>query len=111
MKQREQQRFRAAGPRELRRRRIRLGLTFVSLALLLNALAGDRGLVEMVRARRHYRTLESSIATLRVENGRLRENVRQLKEDPAAIEALARRELGLMRRGEILVVVRESTSK
>jgi cell division protein FtsB len=90
----------------VRRGRIRLALTFVSLALLLNALVGERGLIETLRARTQNRTLASSIATLRAENDRLREIARRLKEDPATIEDLARRELGLVRPGEILVVVR-----
>lgn len=93
----------------LRRGRIRLALTFVALALLLNALVGERGLVETLRGRKQHRTLASSIATLRAENDRLRETVRRLREDPAAIEALARRELGLVRPGEILVVIRPRT--
>jgi cell division protein FtsB len=49
----------------------------------------------------------TSISALRVENARLRENARRLREDPSAIEALARRELGLMRRGEILFVIHQ----
>jgi cell division protein FtsB len=95
----------------LRRGRIRLVLTFVSLALLLNALVGERGLVETLRGRKQHRTLASSITTLQAENDRLRETVRRLKEDPAAIEALARRELGLLKRGEILVVVRQGSKR
>lgn len=95
-------------PAALRRGRFRLVLTFISMALLLNAIAGERGLVDMLRARKQHRTLASSIATLRVENDRLRETVRRLTEDPATIEALARRELGLARRGEVLFIVKDN---
>lgn len=88
------------------RKRLRVGLMFVAAALALNATVGERGLVETLRARREGAALATSILALRAENARLREEVRRLKEDPSAIEALARRELGLMRRGEILFVVR-----
>ena len=37
----------------------------------------------------------------------LREDVHRLASDPAAIEAVARQELGLARPGEILVVVKD----
>jgi cell division protein FtsB len=94
-------------PAALRRGRLRLVLTFISMALLLNAIAGERGLIDMLRARQQHRTLASSIATLRAENDQLRETVRRLTEDPAAIEALARRELGLARRGEVLFIVKD----
>ena len=89
------------------RRRVRLGLTFVAAVLAVNATVGERGLVETLRARREGAALATSISALRLENGRLRENVRRLREDPSAIEALARRELGLMRRGEILFVIHQ----
>jgi cell division protein FtsB len=94
-------------PAATRRSRVRLALKFVSMALLLNAIAGERGLIDMLRARKQHRTLASSIATLRVENDRLREMVRRLTVDPATIEALARRELGLARRGELLFIVKD----
>jgi cell division protein FtsB len=87
------------------RRRVRMALTFVAAALALNATVGERGLAETLRARREGAALTASISTLRLENARLREEVRRLKEDPTLIETLARRELGLMRRGEILFVV------
>jgi cell division protein FtsB len=89
------------------RKRIRLGLTFVAAVLAVNATVGERGLVETLRARREGTALAASISTLRIENARLREQVRRLREEPSAIEALARRKLGLMRRGEILFVIHQ----
>jgi cell division protein FtsB len=86
------------------RRRVRLGLTFVAAALAVNAVLGERGLGETLRARREGAALTVSISKLRLENARLREDVRRLKEDPTLIETLARRDLGLMRPGEILFV-------
>ena len=45
-------------------------------------------------------------STLRGQNRDLRDEARRLREDPATIESVARQELGLIRKGEILVVVR-----
>jgi cell division protein FtsB len=44
---------------------------------------------------------------LRSENAALREEARRLREDPAAIEEIARRELGLMSPGEKLFIIRD----
>jgi cell division protein FtsB len=91
------------------RRAVRWALAFLSILVAVEALVGDKGLIEMTRARRHDAELSSSIERLRSENARLREAARRLKEDPAAVEELARRELGLIRPGEVLFVVRDRT--
>ena len=59
----------------------------------------------MRRARNTQLRLDQRIVTLRAENDALRNTVRRLQEDPRAIEDIARRELGLISPGEILVVI------
>lgn len=86
---------------------MRCALVFITGVLLADALFGDRGLAEMLRARRQYREAIAGLSVIRNENAALRELRRRLAEDPAAIEAVARQELGLIRPGEILVVVRD----
>ena len=83
-------------------------LVFVTLVLILNALVGERGLMETLRARRQHAELVASIDRLKAENGRLREEVRRLLSDPAAIEALARQELGLIKPGEMLFIIKDA---
>ena len=95
---------------ERRRSRIDLALTFFAVILLINAVVGDRGLFETWRARRQFATLERSLATLQRENFGLRDEARRLREDPRAIESVARQDLGLIRPGEILVVVRTTAA-
>jgi cell division protein FtsB len=87
-------------------RRVRTVLTFIAAALALNAVAGERGLLDLVRIRDQERRLTTAIGTVRAENAALRSEVLRLKEDPAMIEAIARRELGLLRKGEVLIVVK-----
>lgn len=90
---------------ERRRRRIQLSITFVASLLLVNAIVGDRGLLETWRARRDYAALSGGITQLKDENRSLRDEARRLREDPKEIEAVARHDLGLIRPGEVLVVV------
>lgn len=97
----------AAAP-ETRRKTVQLLLAFVTLVLVINALVGDRGLMETLRARQVHQDLAVSIDRLREENAQLRDEVRRLRSDPATIEALARQELGLIRPGELLFIIKDA---
>jgi cell division protein FtsB len=96
-----------AAPSPLRARLLNYVLGFVTVVLVVDALVGDKGLIDTLRARRQHETLAAELAHKRHENNRLREEIRRLKEDPGAIESLARQDLGLMREGEILFIVRD----
>ena len=97
----------AVPPRRRRRRAIQYALVLVGGVLVIDALVGEKGLLAMLEARQQYRALEQSLAEARAENVRLREEARRLREDPAAIEDLARRELGLIKPGEKLFIVKD----
>ena len=101
----------AAGPSPLRRRVLNYGQALVTLVLVVDALVGDKGLLETIRARRQYADLAASLTALRQQNARLRDDIRRLKEDPATIESIAREELGLMRPGELLFVVHDADAR
>ena len=45
---------------------------------------------------------------MRAENARLQQEADRLKTDPAALEEAARRELGLIRPGETLVIIKDA---
>jgi cell division protein FtsB len=80
---------------------------FVVCVLVVDALVGEQGLVATMRARKQYDRLASDLARLRAENSGLREEARRLREDPAAIEEIARRELGLISPGEKLFIIKD----
>ena len=92
----------------VRARLLNYVLVFVTVVLVVDALVGDKGLLDTMRARRQHAQISAAIARQRQENARLREEIRRYREDPSAIEALAREELGLMRDGEILFIVRDA---
>jgi cell division protein FtsB len=92
------------------RHTVRYLLIALGCVFLTDALVGDKGLFAMIEARRHYRALEMSLAASRMENARLVEEARRLREDPATIEAVARRDLGLIRPGEILLIIRDTVA-
>lgn len=89
------------------RRIVHLLLLFVAAIIVVDSLVGDRGLLAMLQARKEYDQLAATLARERAENGRLREQARRLREDPSAIEEIARRDLGLIRPGERLFIIKD----
>ena len=86
---------------------LRRGLIFATCVLLLDGLVGDSGLATTMRAREDNAAAAAQLQQLRQENAGLLEQVRRLQDDPAAIEEVAREELGLIRPGEVVIVVRD----
>jgi cell division protein FtsB len=89
------------------RRIVQLLLVFGAVVTIVDGLVGDRGLPATLRARREYDELAAGIARQRGENARLREEARRLREDPSIIEEIARRELGLIKAGETVFIVKD----
>lgn len=100
----------AASPSPWRSRLLQYGLAFITVILIVDALVGEKGFLDTLRAERQYREVATALAQKRAENARLREEIRLLRDDPKHIEAVAREELGLMRDGEVLFIVRDEKS-
>ena len=98
----------AAPTSSFRRRAVHFVLMFVTVVLVADAFVGEKGFMETMRARRLAREQEDHLARLRQENAMLREQARRLREDPRAIESVAREELGLIRPGELLFILKDS---
>jgi cell division protein FtsB len=82
-------------------------MLFLASILLVNGLFGERGLMQSIRARRAFASAARDLARLKHDNATLRDQVRRLRSDPATIESIAREDLGLMRRDEILVTLKD----
>ncbi len=90
------------------RRALNYLLVFGTAVLLADALVGERGLVATTRARHQSNELSATVTELQEENARLRDTAERLRTDPSTIESLARETLGLIRPGEVLVVVKDT---
>jgi cell division protein FtsB len=89
------------------RRVAQLLILIAAAAIVANAIVGDQGVLAIRRARQQYEQLAATIARERAENARLREEARRLRDDPSAIEEIARRDLGLIRPGEKVFIVKD----
>jgi cell division protein FtsB len=100
-----------AGLYRRRREQVWIGraLCFAGCVLAANALIGERGLSETLRARREFRQAVADLSRLQYQNATLLDEVQRLRQDAHTIEGVARAELGLIKPGEILVVIKSVT--
>jgi cell division protein FtsB len=83
-------------------------LLFTALALVLDGVAGERGWFANRRDRRQLEQAEMALNAKRQENADLRDLAHRLQiQDPATIEEFARRELGFIRPGEKVFIIRD----
>lgn len=97
-----------AAPDGRRRKRLNILLLFAAVVLLVDALVGEKGFMDRMRARREYQQAAVKLDALRRENQALRAQIVRLESDPDAIEAIAREQMGLMKRGELLFIIRDA---
>lgn len=91
----------------LRRKAVVLAGVILIIGLVLGALFGDRGVLHLAEKRRRAQALEQEIARLENENDRLAREIRALKTDPRAVEAIAREALGLVKPGETVFLIED----
>lgn len=89
-----------AGPGK--RNLISIWLLIIILLMLGYAVFGDRGVLRILQAERQQKELESQLADLRQEQQQLREEIERLRNDKDYWEQLARKNLGMVREGELI---------
>jgi len=106
---RVRRRLRTVAEAHQRRRRVLgYGLLIVSAVLMANAVIGENGYLASVRAQREYDRAMADLTRIRAENQALQDESQRLQHDQDALEDAARRELGLIRPGETLVIVHDA---
>jgi cell division protein FtsB len=88
--------------REFFRRNASWFLALAFALLVLQDVFGTHGVLAMRRAQKEAASVQKEIDQINAENQQLQDRVKSLKNDPEAIERIAREELGLARRGEIV---------
>lgn len=87
---------------ESRRKVATLGAGVLAVVMGYGVVFGHNGVTAFLHKREEARQLQVQMQQLQTENGRLRDHVDQLKNDPAAIEHQAREELHYTRAGEVI---------
>ena len=81
-----------------------LGVVCLLLIMIVTALFGKKGVMDLSRARRTLAARAEKIHELEAEKTRLEAEIRRLDSDPRAVEKAAREKLGLVAPGEKVVV-------
>ncbi len=77
----------------------------VASLLLLLAIASLGSLRDLQAAQERLQTLEARIEEARQQNEELGRRIQRLQDDPAAIERLAREEYGMMKAGDVVLML------
>ena len=86
------------------RQALLLNLSILFLALLLLIIIfGDKGINELRELKTEQSRLIGINLELERENQRLYREIKRLKSDPAYIENIARKELGMVGKGEVII--------
>jgi len=86
----------------MRKRRILLIILILFLILGLFTFFGDKGILHLIRLRKDLARIEETNHKMEEENRRLQEEVRRLQNEKSYIEEIARKELGMVKEGEII---------
>jgi cell division protein FtsB len=79
------------------------GVLFVVFAI--SFVFSDRGLPELQHARTRVAGLRADIAKVEAENARLRAEIESVKKSSYAVERIAREDLGMSRKGEVVYML------
>jgi cell division protein FtsB len=89
-----------------------IGITAgVFLNLLLLIMIGDNGLIELSRLRNRQKTLVKQNEILAHENVNLYRTISRLKHDLAYIENVARNELGMVGKNDLILILPRGVTK
>lgn len=87
------------------KRKIVVGsIGFLFFVLIITSFFGKRGLIEIYRTKRKQEDLLQKIEQLEAKKAKLERDIEELKKNPKAYEAIARKKLGLVKDGEIVII-------
>lgn len=96
------------GVSAMRRRAMRTVMGLVLVLAVVDGVFGERGVLANMQLRQRNARQQASIDELTAHNEALTDDIRRLREDPSAVEELAREELGLIKDGELLIILRDT---
>ena len=90
-----------------RRKMTAYALYGAAFVLIVNALVGESGYLATLGGKGEQERATRELALMRHKNQALQEQIERLKHDPAAVEEEARRKLNMIKKGEVMVVVKD----
>ena len=84
------------------KKRILLFILFLFLILGFLTFFGDKGILHLLRLQKEQVRIKEMNIKMEEENRKLREEVRRLQHEKRYIEEIARKELGMVKEGEVI---------
>jgi cell division protein FtsB len=82
----------------------------LTVVFLVSFFFSDRGIAELQQARRRVDELQTDIQKLQAENTRLRGEIESAKNSTYAVEKIAREDLAMSKKGEVIYMLPASTT-
>ena len=89
---------------EIKRKGVSILLIVLILLVWYFILFGEKGVVKIIQLRRERDRIIADVSRIQEENTRLQEEIRRLREDSRYLESVARRDLGLIKKNELLFI-------
>jgi cell division protein FtsB len=86
----------------MKKKRVLLFILFLFLILGFLPFFGNNGILHLLRLQKELARIKEANAKMEEENRSLREEVRRLRFEKRYIEEIARKELGMVKEGEII---------
>jgi cell division protein FtsB/cell division protein DivIC len=86
----------------LTKKRILVLILFLALIFGFFTFFGDKGIVHLLRLQKELARFKEANARTEEENRKLREEVKRLQYEKRYIEEIARKELGMVKEGEVI---------
>ena len=86
----------------MRKKRLLLFVLFLFVVLGLLTFFGDKGILHLVGLQKELVRMNGKNLKIEEENRKLKEEVRRLQQEKRYIEEIARKELGMVKKGEII---------
>jgi|SRR5881394_3683916 len=83
----------------------------LTIVFLISFFFSDRGIAELQHARTRVSDLRSNIKRLETDNARLRAEIDSVKKSTYAVERIAREDLSMSKKGEVIYVLPASQPK
>jgi cell division protein FtsB len=87
---------------EMKKKRFLLLILISLLIFAIFTFFGEKGILHLFRLRKELVRVNEKNSKLEEENQKLKEEVKRLKSDKRYIEEIARKELGMVKKGEII---------
>jgi len=86
----------------MKRKRLLLLIVIPLLIIGILTFFGEKGILHLLRLQKELVRIKEKNTKLEVENQKLKEEVKRLQTDKRYIEEIARKELGMVKEGEII---------